>query len=142
MDQQMLNLNPIGPVSVKKAKQGFYEFCASKWGFRTAAALAAVLKSVGLAGAQAAGSGSNFCSTNAGQFMGATQGLSTAVVGSTLVILLAVGALLKMLSFRGTSRLGNAAIGAFFVGLVFLIFGGSAIHFANNFTDLNLTKTC
>ena len=126
---------------IKESKIGFYRFCSSRWGFRTALISGALIKTIGLAGAQAAGGG-NFCSTGAGQMLGGIQHLSTLALGSLITIFLIAIVILKMIPLRGTDRAANVAIGGFLLGLIVLVFGGSMIHYTNQFTDISLTQSC
>ena len=127
--------------TIKDSRNEFYRFCSSRWGFRTALISGTLIKTIGLAGAQAAGGG-NFCSTGAGQMLGGIQHLSTLALGSLITIFLIAIVILKMVPLRGTDRAANVAVGGFLLGLIVLVFGGSMIHYTNQFTDISLTQSC
>ena len=145
MGERIRNINRAKkyiPNKIKEAKIEFYRFCSSRWGFRTALISGTLIKTIGLARAAGSGGGQNFCSTGAGQMLGGIQHLSTLALGSLITIFLIAIVILKMIPLRGTDRAANVAIGGFLLGLIVLVFGGSMIHYTNQFTDISLTQSC
>lgn len=88
------------------------------------------------------GAAAQVCSTGAGQMMGQTvtaaQMMGAMVLGASIVI----GAALKALPFRLTDKAANLAIVGVFSGLVFLVFGYSALNMVDGYVPFSLTQSC
>jgi hypothetical protein len=84
----------------------------------------------------------DFCSTEGGQFAAAAQSGIAGIALAFLVAMLLAAAVLKALPVKGTSKLGNIAIGGFFVAVGAIVLGLAFADFALGFSPIDPSSTC
>ncbi|RBI59811.1 hypothetical protein DMJ13_22155 [halophilic archaeon] len=84
----------------------------------------------------------NFCNTQGGQFAGAVQSGIGGLAIAFLVAMLLASVVLKAVPVKGTSKLGNVAIGGFFVGVAMIVLGLAFADFALGFAPVDASSSC
>jgi hypothetical protein len=75
-------------------------------------------------------------------FLGDLKTIVVEGMGILLFVILVAAGLMKMSSFKGANRAGNALLGAFFIGVGFYVLGPALIDIADSATPVDMSTQC
>lgn len=75
-------------------------------------------------------------------FLGDLKTIVVEGMGILLLVILVGAGLMKMSSFKGANRAGNALLGAFFIGVGFYVLGPALIDIADSATPVDMSTQC